>query len=372
MIGRRLFSMALKESFHILRDPFTLIMALILPLFLVVIFGSAIDFNLENIPILVDDRDQTETSRSLISSLKNSGIFNLKKTASLSDPEKLLKSEKQKAIVIINPQLEKNLSSGKKDAIQILLDGADNTTAGSLLANLRLIQIDLNKKLLIDLKTTMPSEQFHLTSKVLFNPELKTEFFIVPGLTVVVTAIISILLTALTIAKEWEQGSMELLLSTPINPLEIILGKILPYTMIGLWAIAFVYFAARFGFGIPFRGSHFLFFLASLLFLSACLSQGILISIIGKKQVISMQFSMISGLLPSLLLSGFIFPIESMPPFFYYLTSIFPARWFMVISRHSFLNGELNVQVYTAFAMLILINIVLIKLAVKKFKRNLE
>jgi len=194
----------------------------------------------------------------------------------------------------------------------------------------------------------------------------------VPGLTASLLALISILLTALTVAKEWENGSMELLLSTPVKPIEIILGKMIPYLIIGVLALVLVLIVSFMVFEIPFNGSLITFIFTSIIFLISCLAQGILISILAKNQQLAMQISMITGLLPSLLLSGFIFPIENMPIFFQGLTSILPARWYILISRSIFLKGADITNVLVPTLALIVLSSVLVFIALKNFKPNLE
>jgi ABC-2 type transport system permease protein len=180
------------------------------------------------------------------------------------------------------------------------------------------------------------------------------------------------MLTALTVAREWENGSMEMLLSTPVRPLEMIMGKLAPYVGLGLGSVYFVYLAARLAFGIPFMGSHALFLLACLMFLGCSLSQGLVISVLTRQQALSMQFSMVSGLLPSLLLSGFIFPVESMPVFFRYFTMVLPARWFVVVCRGLFLKGAGPPELWVPLTALLALNALLISWAVWKFKTDLE
>jgi ABC-2 type transport system permease protein len=212
----------------------------------------------------------------------------------------------------------------------------------------------------------------NINTRFLFNPELNSRWFVIPGLAVLVLAVIAILLTALTIAKEWENGSMELLLSTPVKPIEIIIGKIAPYTVLSFLGVLLIYLASRIVFGIPFRGSHLVFVVGCLLFLGAYLAMGLLISVIARKQQISMMIAIVTGLLPSLLLSGFVFPIESMPLFFRYFTMIFPARWFMIICRGVFLKGAGITELIVPFTALIILNLILIGAALKKFRRDLE
>lgn len=364
---RRALAIARKEVWHIWRDPFTLAMALGLPLVLVAIFGVAIDFDIQHVHIGVDDRDRSTASRTLIDVFDNTGAFDLAPLAPRANPEIPLRREQAKGVLVIEPKFERDLVTQHTAQAQLLLDGADNTTAGTILGYLDGIQTAATGKLGLAAPPAVT-----LATRFLYNPELSTPWFIVPGLIVVVIAIVSVLLTALTVAREWENGSMELLLSTPVRPAELIVGKLAPYTVIGLIAIAFIYAAARLGFGLPFRGSHLVFLAGCLLFLSAYLAQGLLISVLARKQQIAMQFAIVSGLLPSILLSGFIFPIESMPTFFHYFTGIFPARWFMTISRDLFLKGTDFAALGIPFLALLVLNTVLFTLAVTRFKTDLE
>ncbi|MBF0361935.1 MAG: ABC transporter permease [Oligoflexia bacterium] len=359
----RIKAMTKKEIHHITRDPFTLIMALIIPMVLVIIFGFAIDFYVKNIKMQIIDRDNSPTSRKMITTIKNSNHFLVNVSKSIGDPESLLKSESKKAVMIIEKDLHSQLIMNHSTNVQILIDGADNSAAGSMLSYFNGILSSLNKN---------SGSNINIIPKFLFNPELRSIDFTLPGLIVVVVAIISILLTSLTIAREWENGSMELLLSTPVKPIEIILGKIIPYLFIGLTSVALIFISSQLIFKVPFRGNILLFLCGCLLFISAYLAQGVLISVTTKKQQLSMQFAIISGLLPSLLLSGFIFPIENMPKFFQYFTAILPARWFMEISRNIFLKGAGILEMKTAFAALLILNFILILAATKKFKRSLE
>lgn len=366
---KRAIAIAKKEQFHILRDPFTLTMATILPVLLVLIFGLAIEFNVSDIGLTVHDSDRTLASRKLTEVFLSSQYFKIKPTrGSMIDAVSDLDSEQSKASLIIEPKFEHNLQSVNNTKAQFLLDGADNSTAGVILGYLGGIQQAASLKL-TGIKVKPPIE---LKTRFLFNPELSSPWFIVPGLAVVIIAILSILLTALTVAREWENGSMELLLSTPVKPLEIIIGKLIPYTVIGLAGVLLVVLVAILGFGLPFAGNIFLFGIGSLIFLIACLGQGMLISVIIRTQQLSMQIAMVTGLLPSLLLSGFIFPHENMPLFFQRFTSILPSKWFMIISRGIFLKGATLTDLKLPFISLLILCSILIIAATKKFKKDLE
>ncbi len=365
--SRRIYAIAKKEIFHIQRDPFTLIMALILPVIIVFLFGFAIEFNLSNISTAFVDYDKKPTSRDLIESFSSSNYFKATLVPSSAEAMAMLEAEKVKAVVIIPVDFEKNVRSGRPAEVQVLMDAADNSSVSSITGYLTEVRRRAMQKIL-----SAPFPKDIYATRYLYNGELKSSWFVVPGLLVVVMAVLSVLLTSLTVAREWERGSMELLLSTPVHPLEIILGKLIPYAILGLSSVVMVYVLARTVFGVPFVGNHLAFILGCLLFLMTCLTQGILISVVTKKQILAMQMAMIMGLLPSTLLSGFIFPIESMPGFFRGLTMILPARWFMNISRSSFLQNFSASYLWTSFLVLTVICSVLIFVGSKKLRKDLE
>jgi ABC-2 type transport system permease protein len=364
----RALAIARKEVMHILRDPFTAGMAIGLPIILVVYFGFAIDFDFKGVKLAVYDFDNTRQSRELTDVFLGSGYFKLDKGAYPGSMLAEVESEKDFGSVIIPPGFGRKIASGQKESVQILIDGSDNQKTGIITRYLASMQGAVNSRF-------APQAQkppVEIRTRFLYNPELNTQWFIVPGLVVIVIGLLSILMTALTVAREWENGSMELLLSTPVQPAEIVLGKILPYVGIGVIGTALVYAAARLIFGVPFEGSHFLLALAVLAFLIVSLAQGILISVTMRQQSKSMQLAFISGFLPSLLLSGFIFPVESMPVFFRYLTVILPPRWFMTIIRALFLKGSDLRELALPFGVLLLLGTVLITAASKRFKKDLE
>jgi ABC-2 type transport system permease protein len=367
-VWRRAAAIARKEVFHISRDPFTLGTALGLPVFMVIMFGVAIEFNVKNISLAVSDADQTQASRRLLDTFQSSDYFQLHRVVSPAQATLDVTSETARAALIIPPHFEKDLLAGRGASVQVLLDGSDSSTVGPISGYLGSIQNIANRRI----AGFDPPPAYELRTRFLFNPELNSRWFVIPGLNVMVMAMLSILLTALTVAREWENGSMELLLTTPLQPLEIIVGKLLPYGVLGMMAVAFVYVTARLVFQVPFVGSFPVFGLGCVLFLVTYLAQGLLISVITRNQQIAMQMSMMLGMLPSQLLSGFIFPIESMPTGFQYFTMLFPARWFMRISRDSFLKGSSLLQLGGSFAALAISCVVMILLGTRRFKKDLE
>jgi ABC-2 type transport system permease protein len=249
-----------------------------------------------------------------------------------------------------------------------VLDGSDNSKAAAVLGYLPGIQSSAALKL----SGAQPRPPFSLRTRFLYNPELNSRWFTIPGLSAIIIGLLAILLTALTVAREWENGSMELLLSTPVRPLEIMIGKLAPYGALVLSGIFFVYLVSRLVFGVPFNGSHLFYLAACLLFIIAALSQGLVISVLTRQQQIAMQFGIITGLLPSLLLSGFIFPVESMSVFFRYFTMILPPRWFMAASRGIILRGAGLEELAVPFLALALLSAGMLGLALIKFKTDLE
>ncbi len=365
---RRVKAIARKEVRHILRDPFTLAMALFAPVFLVIIFGAVIDLDIHDIELAVFDEDSTQASRILQQTFTTSNYFTIVDAPFAVDPERALRSNAAKVALVIPKEFEENLEAGRVAEAQLLVDGSDNSVVGPIMNYLAGIQSSASEKL----APLRSQGGIELVPRYLFNPEQQSRWFIVPGLSVVILAILSILLTALTVAREWETGSMELLLSTPVAPSEIIAGKIAPYMVLGLMGTLLVYAAARLVFGVPFAGSHLLFLLGTLLFLCTYLALGLLISIVARNQQLAMQMSLLAGYLPSILFSGFIFSIESMSLFWRGFTMILPARWYMQIARGCYLKDPALSDLLVPYAALSVIGIVLATAVTKRFRRTLE
>lgn len=364
----RTLAITRKEVYHVLRDPFTLALSIGLPVFMVFTFGYVIEFNTKNLNIAIHDEDHTQSSRRLVETMGSSQYFLPSYEATADLAQQAIGAERVHAAMIIPPKFQDHLLSQKAAKVQVLLDGSDNSIVGPVLNYLGLVQNLASKRLT---NSEVP-QIMQVQTRFLFNHELNSRWFVIPGLAVVVMTILSILLTALTVAKEWENGSMELLLSTPVRPLEIIIGKLTPYGVMAVIAVFFVYVVSRTVFNIPFRGSLLVFMLGGIVFLATYLAQGLLISVTTRKQQLAMQISMMSGMIPSQLLSGFIFPIESMPTFFHYLTMLFPARWYMEIARNSYLKGSMFSEMLIPFSALGILCVLMMTMATRRFKRDLE
>ena len=370
ILPRRAAAIANKEVHHIFRDPYTLGMSIGLPLMMLMLFGEAISFDVKDVKVAVLDHDNSTDSRILVSTIQGSGYFTV--SPSHGKPEEDLSSERAKAVVVIPAGFQKEVGRGEVPEAQLLIDGSDNATAGVVagyMAGVGGVAWDH-----IRARESPPAHAppINFVTQFLFNKELNSRWFMIPGLLVIIIGLLAVLMTALTVAREWENGSMEMLLTTPARPLEIILGKVAPYVGLGLLDVCMVYGAGRVIFQVPFRGSLLLLLFGSLLFLFVSLSQGLLISVATRNQQVAFQLSMMTGMLPTMLLSGFIFPVESMPLGFRVITSALPPRWFMVVSRGLFLKGAGLIELALPLGVLSFMCFFLVFLAVKRFKTDLE
>jgi ABC-2 type transport system permease protein len=371
LLPRRAAAIARKEARHIARDPYALGMTLALPFMMLLLFGYAISFDPHDVRVAVLDQDQSAASRRLRDELAGSGYFSLRDCP--GDPEAALRSEGARAALVIPAGFQRALGRGERPPLQLILDGSDDTTAGMLETYLNgAIAAAGDQERRARGFAPVQASALLLRPRYLFNPELNSHWFIVPGLVVVILSLVCVLMTALTVAREWEQGSMELLLTTPARPVEIVLGKAAPYVFLGIFDLAVVYGAARLVFGVPFAGSHAVFLAGSALFILVALAQGLLISVAVRQQLLAFQMSMMSSLLPTMLLSGFIFPVAGMPAAFRALTWLLPPRWYMGVVRACFLTRASAGTLVVPFLALGLMAALLVGAAVRRFKTDLE
>lgn len=377
---RRVLSVAAKEYKHILRDPFTLAVALLLPLVFVGFFGFVIDLDYKHLQVQVRDNDQTSVSRRFLQELSSSGYFNLTPLHSPAEADRALEQNAVAAVLVIAPGFGRDVSRAdpqKPGKIQLLADGTDNVRAGILSTYMQGVLEKANGIFQKQYGEASSQQQptagaQQIRTRFLFNPELNSRWFIVPALSTIIIGLLAIVLTALTVAKEWENGSMELLLSTPVRPAEIVFGKLIPYFLLTFFDILLVFVLALLVFQIPFVGSFLLYMSACAIYIAGALTLGLVISVVTRQQQAAIQFAFAVGLLPSFIFSGFIFPIENMPQFFQILTAIFPQRWFLFISRSVFLSDAGWAALSGALAGISLFALAMILLAVKKFKTDVE
>jgi ABC-2 type transport system permease protein len=368
----RVGALARKEIIHIVRDIRVLYMALGLPVVLLVLFGYAVSFDLDRLPVAVVDQDRTPASRRLIAALTASDSFEV--AVQLDDPsqvEPYFRRGELKVALVIPRDFGRTLTRGEPAETQLLLDGADGTTTSIALGYAAGVSQAENRRLLA--RTGLVAELgLRDQVRLRFNPGMKSARYIVPGLIAVILAIMAVLLTALTVAREWERGSMEQLFATPVRRVEVMIGKLLPYLAIGMVQVLLVVTMGSWVFSVPVVGSLGLLFGAALLFLMGMLGQGLLVSVITRNQQVATQVGILSSMLPTLLLSGFVSPIENMPFVLRAIASVLPARYFITVLRGVMLKGNGIAELWPQLLAMLAFALAMIVLATARFKRRLD
>jgi len=338
MNARRTRAMFQKEFRHIARDSRSLIMALILPMFQMLLFGYALNLDVDRIPTLVFDGDHSADSRALIERFRGSRFFAIQGFVNnYTEIEKAIDKGKTLIGLAIPRDYSQRLNAGDRANVQILLDGSDSNTASialsyveSMLGNYSLQVRSNGQQRLSGLPITPPVES---RVRVWYNSTLESSNYIVPGLIAAMMMVIAALLTSLTIAREWEMGTMEQLLSTPVRASEIVVGKMLAFFVVGLIDTLIAVLVGIFVYGVPFRGSAWVLALSTMIFLSGAFFWGILVSAIARSQLFAFQMGLVTTFLPAFLLSGFLYAIENMPVPIQIITHVVPARDFFTIVR---------------------------------------
>ncbi len=366
----RIGAMAGKETIHILRDPRTLYLALGMPVVMLLLFGYGVSFDLDRIPIGVADRDRTEASRALVSAVTAPGELEEVAEVEPDDALGLFRDGRALAVLVVDEGYGRDVALGKRTHVQLLVDGADAVVANLVLSKVDgLVRAETRRLAGPDLAQQAPPIQVKVWTR--YNPAGRSALFMVPGLAAYLLAISAVLLTALTISGEWERGSMEQLFSSPVGRLEIVLGKLLPYLVLGLVELQLVLAFGAVAFDVPLRGSAVLLFAIGLFFLVGMLGQGLLISVIAKNQLVATQGGALSALLPSLLLSGMVFPVENMPVPLQALSRIVPARYFVHALRGVLLKGNGFDVLWPDLLAQIAFGVVVVALATVRFQRRL-
>jgi ABC-2 type transport system permease protein len=357
---------ALKEVRHILRDPRSLMIAILMPVLMTLLYGYAINLDTRDIKLAVLDFDNSVDSRELVAKFYNSGHFLKPQTTPIiSDPERTLKSGQADAVLVIPSGLAKALADFSQYELGLLIDGADANVAAATASYSGIV----TGRFIEDrLPYGFELPGVRISQQVLYNSDLESSHFFVPGLIAVILMMISALLTSVTIAREKETGTMEQLLTSPVTPRQIIVGKVLPYIALALLDGVLIIIFAMFHFGVPFAGSMLLLLFFGLIYVAAALSLGILISTLVSTQQVAMMMAQLVTVLPSVMLSGYIFEIKNMPPVLRLLSYLVPARYFIRIIRGVMLKGsDLSVLWHEA-AFLVLLAVALLVIAVRKFQ----
>ena len=370
---RRIVAIAHKEVLHVVRDPRSLYLALGMPIVLLVLFGFGVSFDMEHLPVAVIDEDRSAASRDFISRVFASGELEQVDVEGLDTRHITVAFERRLAIgVLIVPHgFGEAIARGRSQSVQMLLDGVDPNTATQTLTKADAVIRAAGAVLARGPSSTPTRLPVDLRVRTWFNPQSRSALFLVPGLTAYIVAIVSVLLTSLTLAREFEQGSMQQLFATPVARFEIIVGKLLPYLALGGVVVLMVLTAGSWVFEVPIRGGIAALILASFLFLMGMLAQGLLISIVARSQMVATQMATMTSMLPSLLLSGFMFPIENMPLPLRVISNIVPARYYIHALRGILLRGNGLTEIAPDLLALAIFAFVVLGLGTARFPRTL-
>jgi ABC-2 type transport system permease protein len=373
---QRIKAVANKEFLHVFRDPRSLLLGLALPMLLLFMFGYALTLDVDRVPLMVWDQSNTPASRDFVGRFSGSRYFAVVgSTDNYREIEQAIDARTALIALVIPRNFAGGLAADKAVRVQAIVDGSDSNTATIALGYAEFIVAEYDAQLAVyDLKRRNGSTLRPLLAvepRVWFNADMLSRNAIVPGLIAVIMTVIAALLTSLTVAREWETGTMEQLISTPLTGPELILGKLVPYFCIGIFDLIMSLLVGRYFFQVPFRGERPLLLGMSILFLLVALSLGMLISVFGKSQFVSSQIAMVATLLPAFLLSGFIFPIENMPVVLQVFTHIIPARYFVTILRGIYLKGVGLPVLWGEALFLAVFGTAVMTVAMRKFRKKI-
>lgn len=376
MSFRRLRAIFVKELHHITRDSRSLTMALAMPVMMLLLYGYALSLDVDRVPAYVYDQDQTSASRELIRQFTGSRYFDIRGYASdYHAIDRAIDRNQILMAVVIPRDYARHLGAGQPASVQVLIDGSDSNTAsivqGYAETLVRGYSIQVRSSVMNRRGGERVAPPIDARMRVLYNSSLESKNYVVPGLIAVILQIIAALLTSLTIAREWEMGTMEQLLSTPLRPVEIVFGKMMAYFVVGLADAAIAMIVGLTVFSVPFRGSPVMLVVSICLFLFGALFWGVFVSAASRTQLQAYQMGVLSSFLPAFLLSGFVYSIETMPRVIQVITHIVPARYVVTIMKGVFLKGIGFRLLWEELAFLALYAVIVFLLATRKMKQKL-
>jgi ABC-2 type transport system permease protein len=373
----RLGAMARKEFIHVLRDARSLAMAIAMPVFLLLLYGYALTLDVDNVPMVVWDQSETPASREFISRFAGSRYFSVRGyVRNYREMVRAIDTGEVMTALTVPRQFAQLLDSGRPVAVQLILDGSDSNTATLALSYAQAVVETYTQEISLEEIRRLGEPGLHVPldtrPRVWYNADLESRNFIIPGLVAVIMMVVAALLTSLTVAREWERGTMEQLISTPVRGRELILGKLIPYLALGQVDVLLAVLLGQFLFRVPLRGSVLLLFALVMVFLVGTMSLGIVISVAAKNQLLANQMAMILTFAPSFLLSGFVFPISNMPRAVQIVTYLVPARFLITILRGIYLKG-VGLEILAGEALLLTaFAVAMVALANALFKKKLE
>jgi ABC-2 type transport system permease protein len=373
----RLLAVAKKEVLHILRDTRSLGIVVIMPVTLMLLFGYGVNLDLKGLPVYVYDQDGSQQSQDLLKRFQASEYFHIVRVVdNVPAIARALDSGQAKMGIVISWDFSQRLSRGGPVKVQALVDASDDNTANVLMGYANAVVQGYSTQLQVDwLRArgqTLQPAPVSVQTRTWYNEDLESSAFIVPGVLALVMSVIGAFLTSLTIAREWERGSMEQLISTPVTSMEIMLGKLAPYFVLGMLDVAVCAVVAIGWFHVPFRGSYLALAVCSALFMAVVLSLGFFISVVAKNQLAASQIALIITFLPAFLLSGFLFAIEQMPRVLQWITYAFPARYYVSLLKKIFLKGTPVAMLTSDLLPLAGFALVLTLVATRSFHKRLE
>jgi ABC-2 type transport system permease protein len=373
---RRIRAVTRKEWKQIVRDTRSLVLSLGIPMLLIVLFSWALKLDVSDIKTLVIDRDKTPASRAYIGRFAHIEYFDIVGYSDrYDDAIHSIDVGEVMAAIVIPKGFGADLKAGRGVEVQLIADGTDPLTAQVLVGYVSAITSVFSQEYILEALSRagvkVGKTPLDARVRVWFNPELESKNFIIPGLIAVIMMVIAGLLTSLTVAREWERGTMEQLISTPVKVSELLIGKLIPYVELGLIDFVLALLVGILIFNVPLKGSLILLFVLTLIFLVGAMSLGLLISIVAKKQVQASQMAILVTFLPSFIMSGFVFPIANMPLILKAITYIVPARYFVTILKGIFLKGVGLTILWWEGLLLLIFTMAIFMMAMRKFKKEL-
>jgi ABC-2 type transport system permease protein len=368
---RKVLAVGRKEFRQILRDRRSLLVLLFVPAFFLLLYGYALNFDVQNIQLAVQDNDRTQASRDLVTMFINSGYFKLVgEVSSRREYEDLIDQGEVRAVLVIPAQLQADLLGGRRVPVQVIINGDNSNTATTVMGYaLRVLQA-ASAQYQFQATSRSPGLPISLESRVWYNPELRSALFLIPGLIAYIGMISAVISTSLSVVREKEKGTMEQVRMAPLGTGTYIIGKTLPYFIISLSSSIFIVLASMTLFGLPMNGSWILLLLSFSLYLAGALGLGLIISTVAESQQVAFQLAVLASFLPTMMLSGFVFPIASMPAPIQVVTYIVPARYFIIALRSIVLKGAELSTFWPQLAALGLYAILMLTFASKRLARQ--
>jgi ABC-2 type transport system permease protein len=372
----RIWAVARKEFLHVLRDARSLGMAIAIPMMMLMLFGYALTLDVDNVPLVVWDQSGTDQSRELIAQFAGSRYFSLRNYFdNYADIVLAIDSGRTLAAMVVPRDYAQRIAAGRDAEVQFIVDGGDSNTATIALGYAEAVTQTYSQNLVIKAiqQNGAPAlrQPLEVRPRVWFNEDMESRNFIIPGLIAVLMMVIAALMTSLTVAREWERGTMEQLISTPVKGPELIIGKLIPYFAIAFVDVLLAVVMSIFLFHVPLRGDLFFLLGMAIIFLIGAMSMGMVISINTKNQLLASQFAMVSTFLPSFLLSGFMFSIANMPQPIQIITYAVPARYFVSLLKGIYLKGVGFHVMQNEVILLAIYATVMFTVAIVRFKKKL-